>query len=255
MLDRLSTLDDARGGPLDFRHGRVVVRSPHPRQLPWAVVAICLVEPGYFHHHVLGERLNEITYGGLLDAMDFWRVHHDLPEFHDVRRLAYLVDRYHDDAEYDLLEIHGLRLGDLWREREWRLLLNLLDRLPHYSATAQAIAEDDEHVTLIAQAIDARGEEERPSGGVSVRGFTPVVAELRGLTNEIRAYRYEFASANVEKGRQIPRPEYLPGPVTASDRARALVEKRAASRAGDRLRELFFSPDRLTSVDQEVTGS
>lgn len=111
----------------------------------------------------------------------------------------------------------------MWRSRQWRRLLNLIDHLPAASYYAEAQANDDE----IARAWLASGNkasEYRPR----VSTWDPIVAELHNITDWLGAvYGAVLRSGGVKPPPVKPRPR----PVTAIER----MERRIREEQHDRL--------------------
>lgn len=157
-----------------------------------------------------------------------WSAHYDLPDFQSAQRLAYLVDRYRSALVYDLRTL-GVDLGELWRQRRWRTLLDLIDHLPPHSWYSAAVSGDVEHAEMIAESLAARAEEgEQTNEGPSLQSWTPEVAAITRLTDEVRRLHYIIPAVQGDKG--VKPPEPLPRPHTPLEAAikRASFNKRMA---------------------------
>jgi hypothetical protein len=135
------------------------------------------------------------------------------------RRLAGLIERYGEAIEADLAFRGGWDLGELWRRRRWRFLLNLIEHLPRDSAFAEAVASDDELAQSRVEQGDLPG-----AAGPSIADYTPVVEAIAALYDRVGQLIVVTAAAAGAK--KPPNPKPYPRPVTALDRAR-----RRASRA------------------------
>jgi hypothetical protein len=108
--------------------------------------------------------------------------------------------------------LRGIDLGVEWRERRWRRLLALVERLPADSHLAEAMATDEE---LAAELSD----------GEQPRQATPRISEWSAVRSDLAAlydrmgtvYQAIVASA----GKKPPRLQPYPRPVTAGQRAQS----------------------------------
>lgn len=124
-----------------------------------------------------------------------------------MTRLAHLLARFGGAIEADLAG--KADVGELWRARRWRLLLNLIDHLPPWSHYGAAVADDEDY----ASAALAREAKPQPP---SVAEWTPLVDAVNALVD--RVGDLISATAAGRGGRiQIPRRDR---PVTAIDRVR-----------------------------------
>ncbi|MER7167028.1 hypothetical protein ABT336_13300 [Micromonospora sp. NPDC000207] len=109
--------------------------------------------------------------------------------------------------------MYRLDLGEEWRARRWRRLLNLIDGLPRDSAFVEALTSDDEW----AAAVVANPPEERPPSR-RMAEWSPQVELLTNLLDAVRENtRVALASAGGKPGQFAPAPR----PVTALERVRA----------------------------------
>jgi hypothetical protein len=71
------------------------------------------------------------------------------------------MDRYGDHIEADFASRYpGVDPGELWRNRKWRKLLNLINHLPRDSHFLDATAQDEEHVELLVKATEGQPKKE-----------------------------------------------------------------------------------------------
>lgn len=121
-------------------------------------------------------------------------------------RLVALLQRYGEAIDADLA-LRGWDTARLWRERRWRLLLNLVDHLPSDSHTVAAMADDDE--------LAARLPEPKP-GPPPLQGWSPEVDKLTLIADRLGELITAVHNTVAKKPRRAPRP--LPRPQTARDR-------------------------------------
>jgi hypothetical protein len=113
------------------------------------------------------------------------------------------------------LAFRGWDLAQLWRQRRWRFLANLIDHLPRGTAFAQAVADDDE--LAAQQVVTASGGKRKAAPPVSE--YTPDVELLAALYDRLGVLiGWVAASAGAKKP---PKAQPWPRPVTAIERARS----------------------------------
>lgn len=149
----------------------------------------------------------------------------DLPGFQDARRLAYLVDNYRAPLAHDFATRTHHDLGNLWRERRWVLMLDIIDRLPSHSWYSSAVAMDEEHAAMMAASIAARKEsgQEAPPSGPALTNWTPEVAALTQLLDAVRGVQYAVVAVQAGKKAGEP-PKPAPRPVTPLEKALKTAE-------------------------------
>jgi hypothetical protein len=128
------------------------------------------------------------------------------------QRLAGLLERYGGAIEADLA-FRGVDLAQLWRQRRWRFLLNLIEHLPRTSAFAEAVAEDDE---LADETVKHLNPDSRRTMPVSEYG--PAVELLAAIYD--RLGQQITATVAAAGAKRPPKPKPFPRPVTAIERAR-----------------------------------
>lgn len=230
----LDDIDAARCGPF-----RVIYRGDRyqldgPARLPWQLVLAHIDLERAPIDLVWEDDLNILQLRAIGRA---WARHFGLPSIQQAQRLAYLVDHYHDELEYELQRIHRIDLDQEWRARRWRRLLSLTDRLPrntHYSA---AVANDPEHAELLAKAMadaKARGEDSDEPTGPPIQDWSPEVAELVVVGEKIDRLTYvtQMIAAN---GKGVAKPEPAPRPVTELARATRRAERNRRQAAHEAL--------------------
>jgi hypothetical protein len=106
----------------------------------------------------------------------------------------------------------ALDLGEEWRARRWRRLLNLIDQLPRTSRYVEALSEDDELAAQVAQRPTELGPPRRLMSEWSAD--VELLSTLCDLTGQL-------IQVTVARGGGQARPiRPMPRPVTALQRAR-----------------------------------
>jgi len=153
-------------------------------------------------------------------AQHAWCQHNGLPAPEQIRRLTFMIEKYHDGIEYDLRDKLGVRLGELWRERRWRELLNYIDLLPSNTHKNRLMANDEEYMTAVME------QAQEGDGRPSMADWSPEVAAIVKLTDAVnRVAMVTHAVSPNTKGKMDLRPE--PRPSTAADKIRYRKEKKA----------------------------
>lgn len=139
-----------------------------------------------------------------------WCAAYDLPLFQDAKRLAYLVDHYRSAIVYDLRTYAQVDLGDLWRRRRWRTILDLLDHLPAHSWYSATVNMDPEHAKMVAAAMAARKESgEGDNNGPHLTTWTPEMSMMAKIVDSIKAVSYAVYASQGGKP-STPEPEPRP---------------------------------------------
>lgn len=223
-MSALDKLERAKGGPFTYRYGGQVRGLPSPAEIP-PLLLIELLQRGCH-----GFRLPTMPNWKADALFQRWVEHFDLPDPQSAGRLQYVVERYSNALEFDL-RVHaaGADLGELWRARRWRYLLNLIDHLPGHSNYSMAVSQDEEHAAMLAEAIAKRPETE--DKGPSLTSWTPEVSVLADVVDELRAVRHTLVMVNSEKGKAPKAPQPYPRPKSALAKARqqANFRRRQAS--------------------------
>ena len=142
-----------------------------------------------------------------------------------------MLSRYGDEIEVDL-RWRGVDMLDLWRGTlSPRTLLNLIDHLPRTSHFQEAMAQDDEIVDGLVDLPD--GQPSPPP----LTEFSPEVELLAAVVDRLGDLGSTIIASNGGKPRNS-RP--WPRPVTAMDRHRARLRRRAP----DELAARLFPTDR-----------
>jgi hypothetical protein len=212
----IDRIEAARGGPLRFLLDGERYRIADPKGVGYQLILAVLHDPRY----LTDLRMPEWKRTALAQA---WAAHYDLPEFNHAKRLCYLVDRYADPLISDLRRHAGIDMLELWRDRRWRTLLAIIDRLPPQSAYAVSVSEDPEHSEMLANALAERAEnEDGETKGPSAATWTPEVDVLTALRDDVRILTYTVRASNGDKKAQPPKP--LPRPFTPLERAQKKAE-------------------------------
>lgn len=125
-----------------------------------------------------------------------------------------MLSRYRDELEADFAEQYPSNdLTELWRSRQWRKLLNLIDQLRQPSRYHEAIANDDEHVAMILEAKERSKTEDE--AGPRLRDFT---SELDALLRAVDAINSNTMAVIAAGGGTPKRVEPQARPTTAFER-------------------------------------
>lgn len=100
----------------------------------------------------------------------------------------------------------------LWKSREFRRLLNLIDGLPLTSHYANAMANDEEYIRAVLKANG--GELPKSSGSPSLTVWTQEAATLASLVDAVRANTAVLVKINSKPGSSAPEVKPEPRPVT-----------------------------------------
>lgn len=208
----LLSLEQARGGPFVFTHEGASHVLPDPAEMDHTAILAAFRSEG---RSLTQLRMPAWKAAKLLEA---WARHHDLGLSSDVERLFYLLERYDKDIEVDLrAHAGGADLGQLWRSRRWRLLLNLIDHLPRHSYYSHAVAHDEEHAKLLAKAQAERAEQgEQKAPSPPLFQWTPEVNALADLIDAVHSMHHTLRLVNSDPKKKQPTPPApYPRPQTA----------------------------------------
>lgn len=146
------------------------------------------------------------------------------------------MDRYGSSIEADLHREYSIDLIDFFRGRySWRKLLNLIQQLPSWALTTEAMANDDELAEMAT-------EQPRSDFGPRVSEYTPEVARLDMIldrVSELIAVSVQVAGGKAPRIRPARRPE------TAYSRA---AKRRTDRRMGDLIAEVEAAQQRAPST-------
>jgi hypothetical protein len=221
----LDALDAARGGPFSYRSGGHVYTTVDPADLSFDAVLMILsigtllAVPNMplWKRYALTQR---------------WAAHYDIPTIDQANRLAYVVNRYRADLEYDLRVHANVDLGEAWRSRRWRTLLATIDRLPSHSYYSEAVSQDPEHARMLAEAMAAAPESDEPaSAAPPLRTWTPEVRLLTDILDAVRRVEWATIAVGSPSGKapKPPQPAPRPKSLLSSATKRAEHDKRLAA--------------------------
>lgn len=242
-MNPLDLLDAEIRGPMRVRVAGGIVELPAADSLSWRMILASLTDPLYFLGIVLPPDFPHIEWWKLEPLRRAWMQHNGLPDSQQAQRLVYMVERYWTGIEYDLRYRLDTSLGDLWRERRWRELLNLIDQLPAASQLNRLMADDEEHMEAVLRA-QAKQSSSGGSSGPSMAEWSQTNALLAKVLDAIRQNTAVTRAAAGDKKQPNLQPE--PRPRTALDRVRDRLEReRHQSLANILLRD---RPDRAGSM-------
>lgn len=214
---------------LTLLHAGREISLPDPRTLHYQVILAALHlrhapgtpggEPWKDHSETLIHPMPEWKRALVFER---WRAAYDLPAFNDGQRLAYLVDKYRAPIAADLRMHAHMDLGELWRERRWVTILDVLDRLPGHSWFSSAVSMDEEHAAMMAESIQAQAAasgQQPEAKGPSLTGWTNEVAALTNVLDAVRAVQHTIVAVNSERGKVPEPPKPAPRPVTPLEKA------------------------------------
>lgn len=217
----LDQLDAEKLGPFTVMVNGEARVVPPAADLPWKAVAACASSPHWFAILAWPPDV-QLKAWQIEDAQHAWCRHNGLPAPEQIRRLTFMVERYYEGLEYDLRTKVGVSLGELWRARRWRELLNYIDLLPPNTHKNRLMLNDEEYVEQLLGASDTSSGDNRPS----LADFSPEVAAIVKLTDAVnRNTMVTHGVAQGTKGKMDLRPE--PRPATAIDKIRYQKEKKA----------------------------
>jgi hypothetical protein len=124
-------------------------------------------------------------------------------------------------------------VGALWRSRQWRLLLNLIDHLPQNTWYQAAVNEDPEHAAMVLAARDKAkkaGEPDPAPAKPSLAIWSPEVDKLATLIDEVRALQAILIRVNNGNAKD-PKPVARPGNAMESARLRTRQAEHDAMKA------------------------
>lgn len=228
-MDDIDLLEHGGGGPLRIVCDGERYLLPDPADIEFQRLLLILQE-----RHIPG--LPRMAEWKRRRVFERWAVHYDLPEFQSAHRLAYLVDHYRSGIVYDLRVFANVDLGELWRSRRWRTLLDLIDHLPAHSWYSATVSMDEEYAAMMAEQILARQDagEEKESSGPSLTTWTPEVSYLARIEDAVRYTAWATFAAQAGKAAGEP-PKPGPRPITPLERALKQAEHRKRKAAHEAL--------------------
>lgn len=215
----LTRLDGERGGPLVVQSDGEEVILKSAAELPWKVVAYVATDVHRFAY-VIWPPQTRIQTWKLEVVYNTWLIHNGLPNAGQIQRLIYMMERYGEGIEYDLRNHLNTSLGDLWRDRRWREILNLLDRLPSNSHMNQLLVNDEEHLAAVMARQQQR--DQAPTGP-SMSDWSQTNALLAKLIDAVNRGTETAKGIANPKSRPSIHPE--PRPRTAADAVRSRIDR------------------------------
>lgn len=149
-----------------------------------------------------------------------------------LARLTYILAKYWQALEYDFAaKLPGTDVGELWRSRRWRKLLNLIDHLPQDTWYSHEVSQDVEHAMMLIQAQERakRAGIAPPPAGPSMATYSPEVERLDRVIDAVNFGAHKVAGTNGYKG-EAPKPQQRP------TNAMEIARYRLKMEAHDRLR-------------------
>lgn len=140
------------------------------------------------------------------------------------------MSRYAGAIEADLLP--GIDPFELWQQRRWRRLLNLIDHLPQNSHFTAAVEGDEEHMRLLeeARAKQPKSQEKWAPPRAYWTTDTEILATIRDSVEKLGAITI---GVNLPKGKKPPKVDAYPRPVAGYKKrsGQAMKDRRAAHEA------------------------
>lgn len=129
----------------------------------------------------------------------------------------------------------GIDPGALWRSRQWRKLLNLIDYLPQNTWYQAALSLDPEHAEMVIAAQEKAKKTGEPDPGPrspSLSIWSPEVDMLAKVVDGVNGVAYAVAKSNGGKA-DVPKP--TPRPSNAMEVARLRKRNREHEKMKSRL--------------------
>ncbi len=228
----LDRLDAELGGPMRVQLGGQVVELVAATALPWGYVASVLGDPMMFAA-LIWPAGQPIKWWQIAVVQEAWARHNGLPAADQARRLLYMVQKFGDGIEYDLrAHLAGVNLGDLFRGRRWRELLNLLDQLPQDTHMNRLLTTDEEYMEAVLGDAEPADNDEAKTPAPSMAHWSQTNALLAVLIDEVRRLT---ATNQGLAGAKNPKFEPYPRPVSA---AQAIMLRREEERRRAKHNEL-----------------
>ena len=171
--------------------------------------------------------------------LERWLAHHGLGTPQEVSRVSFLVVKYEAHLVWDLQSMAGVDLGELWRRRQYRRLLQLIDHLPSHSHYTAAMMDDPEHAKMIAEAqakASAAGKGGSGDSSPSLTTWTPEVAVMTRVLDAVKGVQHSIVLANADPKKATPQPpEPEPRPKTLLMRESKRAENQMRQAAHEKL--------------------
>lgn len=231
----LDDLDREKLGPLSVSVGDRRAELRPATSMAWQEVAACIHKVEAFIALVLPQDV-AISSKGIERLHALWIGHNGLTGSDNAtRRLARALDKFNPALEADFARYYpSANVGELWRGRQWRYLLNLIDRLPQNSYYHHELMQDEEHAAAVAewkakkQKEDGEEEDKAPPWSV----WSPEVEVLTRIEDQIKVVAHRVIAA---QGGKAPDPKFAPRPKSAIERAVMRKRWEAHESLADRL--------------------
>jgi hypothetical protein len=113
----------------------------------------------------------------------------------------------------------------MWRAREWGDLLNLIDHLPQNSHYYNAMMHDPVHAEAVADWLAANPGNETEKSGPGWQTWSPEVATLSDIKDELQILRMTLIGVNGGKpGKFVPTPR--PDSLIAEAKEKAVYKRK-----------------------------
>lgn len=202
--------------------GTAVVTLPAATDLPWRVVAAACRDKIDFYYHVwapTGAPLPGVNQTERVRRA--WVEHNGLVDGQELHRLLYMMERYTDGIEYDLRHHLSVSMGDLFRDRQWRVLMNYIDMLPSNTHKNRLLTEDEEHMEAILSSKQAQSGEYKPS----MSDWGQLENMMATLIDAVNRNTETVHATAPGKKKPLRIPNY-PRPATAAEKVKAKIQKR-----------------------------
>lgn len=137
-----------------------------------------------------------------------------------INRLLFYVSRFRDAIEADLA-FRGVSLSFLWKSRQWRKLLNLIQSLPPNSLFNEALTNDRETMMMLHRVQEERRKDgtadEKPAGprvsqvSEEARRLGEVASLIRWLGGVIVTSSPKFKGGKIPKVEPYTKPVMIDG--------------------------------------------
>ncbi len=111
-------------------------------------------------------------------------------------------------------------VGTLWRSRQWRMLLNLIDHLPQNTWYQAAMSTDPEHAAMLLEARDKAKKAGQPDPGPSAPSLAIWSPEVDMLAKVVDGIGGVQAAVIASGGGKPKEPKPVPRPANAMETAR-----------------------------------
>lgn len=233
----LDQIDYEKTGPMTVQLAGSEVVLPAASEFPWRLVVAAAEDLRFFGSIVWPTNVR-VSLTQLRKVQHAWLSHNGLPEVAQMRRLIYMMERYSKGIEFDLRAHLQLSLGELWRGRRWRELLNYIDQLPSNTQMNRLMSQDEEHMTAIMRS--QKGEQSSAPSMADWSLLNSQIATLIDAVNRGTAVQQAIANPKGAKPKIVP----MPRPATAAEK----VEKRLTKERHEEMVSLLLPGRRRDEV-------